>query len=219
MIGRVQMRRFGLTLAVLAIALTSLFSVAAVPVNAQTPINCAQTYTVQPGDNLFRIGLRFNLLWTVLAAYNNLPNPQRVVVGQVLCIPTAGTPTNPPPTVPPQNPPPTQPPATGIVLPPAGVFPRIDFNTRTARPGQTITITGTQFPTNETVDIFIAPLGQAYPTTPSGSAQTSNTGTLNTNFTIPTAVDGVPLNAYAYSVLVRGRQTRYFGFNFFYQGQ
>ena len=46
-----------------------------------------QTYTVQPGDNLFRIALRFGRPMQTIAAANNIPNAGLIFVGQVLIIP------------------------------------------------------------------------------------------------------------------------------------
>jgi LysM repeat protein len=48
---------------------------------------CPETYTVQPGDNLFRIALRFGIAWQDLAAANGITNPESLQVGQVLKIP------------------------------------------------------------------------------------------------------------------------------------
>jgi len=48
-------------------------------------------YTVQSGENLFRVGLRFGLQWTVIAAANNIVNPNLVFAGQTLFIPAGGT--------------------------------------------------------------------------------------------------------------------------------
>jgi LysM repeat protein len=45
------------------------------------------TYVVQPGDNLFRIALRFNMSYLALAQYNGITNPAHIYVGQVLRIP------------------------------------------------------------------------------------------------------------------------------------
>jgi LysM repeat protein len=45
------------------------------------------TYVVQPGDNLFRIALRYNMSYMYLAQYNNIANPASIYVGQVLRIP------------------------------------------------------------------------------------------------------------------------------------
>jgi LysM repeat protein len=47
----------------------------------------AQTYTVQVGDNLFRIALKFGIAWQSLAAFNNITDPASLQVGQVLQIP------------------------------------------------------------------------------------------------------------------------------------
>ena len=71
------------------------------------------TYVVQPGDNLYRISLRYNVTIAALVAANNIPNPNLIYVGQRLVIPTGGTP---PPTQPPGSTPvPTQPPGEETV--------------------------------------------------------------------------------------------------------
>jgi LysM repeat protein len=44
-------------------------------------------YTVQPGDNLFRIGLQFGISWVQIAEANGITNPNRIYAGQVLKIP------------------------------------------------------------------------------------------------------------------------------------
>lgn len=71
------------------------------------------TYVVQPGDNLFRISLRFGTTVNAIAQANGIANPNIIFVGQVLVIPGAQAPppTDPPPTdPPPTDPPPTDPP-------------------------------------------------------------------------------------------------------------
>jgi LysM repeat protein len=45
------------------------------------------TYTVQRGDNLFRIALRFGISTVSLAEANNITDPTRIFAGQVLNIP------------------------------------------------------------------------------------------------------------------------------------
>lgn len=47
----------------------------------------ATTHTVAPGENLYRIGLRYGVSWSVLAQHNNITNPNSIRVGQVLRIP------------------------------------------------------------------------------------------------------------------------------------
>ena len=45
------------------------------------------TYVVQPGDNLFRIGLKFGSSWVQIAEANGLVNPNLITVGDELKIP------------------------------------------------------------------------------------------------------------------------------------
>jgi LysM repeat protein len=48
------------------------------------------TYTVQRGDNLYRIAIRFNTSVAAIVAANNIVNPSRIYAGQVLIIPGDG---------------------------------------------------------------------------------------------------------------------------------
>lgn len=54
---------------------------------SQPPTGKEILYTVQPGDNLFRIALRYNLNYLYLASYNGIANPHQIRVGQVIRIP------------------------------------------------------------------------------------------------------------------------------------
>ena len=47
----------------------------------------ARTHVVQPGENLFRISLRYGTTINVLMALNGIVNPNRIFVGQVLRLP------------------------------------------------------------------------------------------------------------------------------------
>jgi LysM repeat protein len=57
---------------------------AAPPAAAEAPAVTPATHTVAPGENLYRIGLRYGISWVTLAQLNNLSNPNSIVVGQVL---------------------------------------------------------------------------------------------------------------------------------------
>jgi LysM repeat protein len=57
----------------------------------QLPLSAQATHLVQPGENLYRIGLQYGLTVDQLLAANNLANPDQVYVGQTLIIPASGT--------------------------------------------------------------------------------------------------------------------------------
>jgi plastocyanin len=105
------------------------------------PPSCmSATYVVRPGDNLFRIGLRFGVSPFTIAAFNGVRNPNLIFVGMRLAIPCAGNyapPAQPVPGYPPTQPSPTPPPTTGQVT---VVMQNIDFNpqTITIHVGQTV---------------------------------------------------------------------------------
>jgi lysozyme len=64
------------------------------------PAQPTRTYTVQRGDTLRNIAVRFGTTWQTLAQINNLSNPNRIFVGQVLLLPGVGGPiVSPPPVV------------------------------------------------------------------------------------------------------------------------
>lgn len=52
----------------------------------------SSTHTVQPGENLFRIALRYGIDMNTLAAANNITDPTRIFVGQELTIPGLSAP-------------------------------------------------------------------------------------------------------------------------------
>lgn len=49
-----------------------------------------RVHVVQPGENLYRIGLQYGVPWTMLAEYNNLANANDIEVGQEIRIPPTG---------------------------------------------------------------------------------------------------------------------------------
>ncbi len=58
--------------------------------NASSPASTTggeTLYTVQPGDNLFRIALKYNMSYLYLAQYNGITNPNFLIVGQQIRIP------------------------------------------------------------------------------------------------------------------------------------
>ncbi|MBZ0319962.1 MAG: LysM peptidoglycan-binding domain-containing protein, partial [Anaerolineae bacterium] len=49
------------------------------------------THVVQPGENLYRISLRYGVSVQDIVTANNIANPNIIYVGQVLIIPVRGT--------------------------------------------------------------------------------------------------------------------------------
>lgn len=61
-----------------------------IPVSGTSPAppsSGGTTYVVRPGDNLFRIALRYSMSYVDLARYNGISDPSRIYVGQVIRIP------------------------------------------------------------------------------------------------------------------------------------
>jgi LysM repeat protein len=67
-----------------ALSLTWLASASAA---SATP---SPTYTVVSGDTLWAIGLSHHTTWQALASYNQIPNPNLILTGQVLKLPPPG---------------------------------------------------------------------------------------------------------------------------------
>ena len=59
-----------------------------------TSTTCQTRHTVRRGENLFRIGLQYNLTWIPIANANGISNPNLIYAGQVLCIPTTTRPSS-----------------------------------------------------------------------------------------------------------------------------
>jgi len=55
-------------------------------------LTCTTFYTVQPGDSLYLIAQKFNVLWPTIAKANNMTYPYSLSVGQQILVPyTEGT--------------------------------------------------------------------------------------------------------------------------------
>jgi LysM repeat protein len=111
----------------------------AVPTLALQAQGSATTYTVQSGDNLYRISLRFGTTVAALQQANGIANANLIYVGQVLNIPAGGT--APFPTMTPTPAPAGSPTATPAP-PPAGT------GTYVVQPGDTLNRIAIKFGTN-----------------------------------------------------------------------
>jgi LysM repeat protein len=91
-------RRVVMLIAIAALLIASQANVAAAA--PQSSSNCVKYHLVQPGENLFRIGLQYGLTVEAVMQANGLYNPNLVYTGQSLCIPgnaPAAAPNPPPP--------------------------------------------------------------------------------------------------------------------------
>lgn len=57
------------------------------PTPSVQPIAAGATYTVQPGDVLWKIAAKFKTTWQILAELNHLKDPGLILPGQVLAVP------------------------------------------------------------------------------------------------------------------------------------
>ncbi|MDX1614183.1 MAG: LysM peptidoglycan-binding domain-containing protein [Candidatus Promineifilaceae bacterium] len=69
--------------------------------SAETTTTEPEVHIVQPGENLYRIGLQYNISWVRLAEYNGLTNANYIQAGEELRIPPAATPPSDPEEEPP----------------------------------------------------------------------------------------------------------------------
>lgn len=83
---------------VLSVALPHAASASAPAQGMSGGFSC--TYVVRPGDNLFRIGLKYGVSAATLAAANNIGNVNRVYAGMVLRVPCSNPGPLPPTPVP-----------------------------------------------------------------------------------------------------------------------
>ena len=73
-------------IAVLLVSVLLVSGFVTVPIyNAKAAV-CNQYYLVLPGDDLYKIGLKYGVDWQTLASVNGIPNPYSVQAGQTLCI-------------------------------------------------------------------------------------------------------------------------------------
>lgn len=168
---------------------------------AQTP-TCTQTHVVQPGENLFRIGLRYGVSWPTLQTWNYLPNANEIRVGQSLCVNGYAVINNP-----------GTPPPTNTTVYPGNPFgptnePRVYFPQATL--GQSFQLFGYNFPANRTVTIALTTLGNR-PYVPYYTATTNADGEFYVEVPIPAALQNA--NTIAVEATTPGG---FFALNWFY---
>jgi LysM repeat protein len=180
------------------------------PVKAQTTAPCASYHTVWWGQTLSGIGQMYNVSWQYLAQINNIWNPRYIYAGQVLCIPVGGPPYGYPygtggPYYPWYG--------TGGPYPGAPGYYYPSFTITSVKPGVSLTITGVNFPANDTYDILI----NYYGTLGIGGVKV---GTINSGSGSFTSGD-IPIppqfaNQYQLAIRLQSPTTGYYAYNWFY---
>ncbi len=158
---------------------------------------CLFEYTVKAGDNLYHIGLTFGIPASVIAAVNNLADPNLLFIGQVLCIPAPNTPgpsPTPGPSATPTKTPTPGPTATATTVPTATVTPVAPapgfvvptFLVIAVTRNTTITIQTANFPANETFNVTMGYIGTAgVGGHPAGTVESGAGGVFTATIAIP----------------------------------
>ncbi len=146
---------------VTTLALIATLVVPFLTANAASPESparaCAASYVVQPGDNLFRIGLKYGLAWPAIAAANGLGTSTTIHSGQVLCIPASGSVVTVTPTKTPTagTPTPTKTPSPIVIVTPAPNVPTFFITGVTV--GKSVNIRAPNFPPNTGFGVPMGP--------------------------------------------------------------
>lgn len=152
--------------------------------------NCTQYHTIQRGETLYLIGLRYGVTWTYLADLNDISNPSRIFAGQRLCVSTSGTSGGQP----------------GTGQTPYFVVSRVVKDSN-------ITIRTTNFPANQTFNVVIGTYKtQGQKGTNVGTFSTGTGGTQTATFNVPATMAG----RYRLAVRLTSTTSSAFYYNWFY---
>lgn len=178
--------------------LSSFFAVGAAQAATTT---CASYHTVAWGETLYKIGLKYDLLWTTIAKANDITDGNKIYAGQKLCIPkTDGTSTSTPTT----TPKPTTTPQPSVKIPTISIVEVVKDTS--------VTVKTANFPKNTD---FVVRMGNYGTLGVNGTKVTTvnsgEGGTLNFTFTIPAGQAGKS------KIAIRLESTSgYFSYNWFY---
>lgn len=185
----VTIRRIGLILLALSLML-GLLGFSARPAKAAA---CTQWYTVQRGDNLYRIGKWYGVGLQYLAKINGIKNPYTIYTGQVICVSK-------------------QPGGSSGGKPIYKGIPT--FSIYSVVRNKEVTIYTYNFPPNLKFDVYMGPMGTkgigGYYVTSfnSGKGGSFFAGP----FTIPAALKG----SYRIAIRAQNNNTGYYAYNWFY---
>lgn len=97
---------------------------------------CTRYHTVQPGETLYLIGLRYGYTWKTLAEINDLANPNKIFAGTKLCVASTDKPAS---------------------YPSTGKIPTISIVN--VKADETVTIRTHNFPANRSFNVLMGEFG------------------------------------------------------------
>lgn len=172
---------------IIAALLGILFSLFGYPVQPALAAACTKYHTVQKGETLYTIGLKYNLTWDKIADWNNLANPDKIYAGQKLCVAIGSSTTKP-------------------TVKPA-------FTVLAVTRGKEVTIKTSQFPAHQTFEVRMGKYGTLGV---NGilveTVKTGKGGSLIYTFKIPKALK----DANRIAIRLESPVSGYYSYNWFY---
>jgi murein DD-endopeptidase MepM/ murein hydrolase activator NlpD len=166
----------------------------------ETRQTCSAEYTVQRGDTLFSIGVRYGVDWRNIFFANGITNVFKLPVGKVLCIP-AGAATAPVTT--------STPIAAPTVTPLASKIPIITIVSVVK--GNSVTINASNFPPNREFNVLMGPIGTRGESGTFVTVVNTGTGAFTATYTIPDSLK----SAKQVAIRIEG-DFGYHSYNWFY---
>ncbi len=164
-------------------------------------------YVVVAGDNLFKISQQFSVQVQEIAQANNIANLSIVFLGESLRIPPSSTGNT-------ANP---NPGSVGWVLPNGpNTLPIITLQPTSAKPGVTVTVSGSNYPPNATVNLYIEKPSMGLKSDILATVKADANGRFQHPVTIPaTWPGGAAVNQITVSISGYTTQGGFWGMNYF----
>lgn len=180
----------------------SLLAMLTVPAFAEeTQQTCSAEYTVQRGDTLYSIGVKYGVDWRNIFYANGITNVLKLPVGKVLCIPAATA------TAPVATSTPTA--TTTVAATPSAKIPIITITG--VVPGESVTINATNFPPNRDFNVLMGPIGTRGESGTFVTTVNTGTGAFTATYTLPDSLK----SAKQVAIRLEG-EFGYHSYNWFY---
>lgn len=152
--------------------------------------SCTKYHTVQRGETLYLIGLKYNRTWDKIAKLNHISNSNKIYAGQVLCIFADGTPSS---------------------SPYQGSIPFITITSVVQ--DESVTLSATNFPAYDTFTVRMGAMGtKGINGVKAGTVSSGKTGVFTAKFNIPASLKG----SYRIAIRLESPTSGYYSYNWFY---